>query len=85
MECDISKSVKVEYFASLREESGLREELHQTDSLTAAEIYDELRHKHQFSIDPDLLRVAVNDEFQSWDTVVEDGDLLVFIQPVAGG
>ena len=49
------------------------------------ELYEELRAAHGLSFPAERMRVAVNDEFGGWDSVVSDGDLLVFIPPVAGG
>ncbi|MDG1462804.1 MAG: MoaD/ThiS family protein, partial [Gammaproteobacteria bacterium] len=40
--------------------------------------------KHGFS-SAENFKVAVNDEFSSWDASLSDGDHVVFIPPVAGG
>ena len=81
----MKKTVRVRYFALLREQSGLDEETVVTGAATAADLYDELRIRHRFTLAADRLRVAVNDEFESWVTPVREGDTLVFIPPVAGG
>ena len=41
--------------------------------------------RHPFSLAPEMLRVAVNDEFADWSAPLADGDAVVFIPPVAGG
>jgi molybdopterin synthase sulfur carrier subunit len=79
------KTVSVRYFAILREQRGLGEERVSTNAATTAELYEELRRLHRFTLPSERLRVAVNDEFQSWGASVRDGDTLVFIPPVAGG
>jgi molybdopterin converting factor subunit 1 len=79
------KTVLVRYFAILREQRGLDEERISTTAGTAAELYEELRKRHRFTLPSGSLRVAVNDEFGSWGSAVRDGDALVFIPPVAGG
>jgi sulfur-carrier protein len=79
------KTVSVRYFAILREQRGLGEERVSTNAATMAELYEELRRLHGFTLPSERLRVAVNDEFQSWGASVRDGDILVFIPPVAGG
>jgi sulfur-carrier protein len=79
------KTVSVRYFAILREQRGLGEERVTTNAATAAELYEELSSLHRFTLPSERLRVAVNDKFQSWDASVRDGDILVFIPPVAGG
>jgi molybdopterin converting factor subunit 1 len=79
------KTVLVRYFALLREQRGLAEERVTTSAATAAELYEELRLRHRFSLPAASLRVAVNDEFAGWGDAVREGDALVFIPPVAGG
>jgi molybdopterin synthase sulfur carrier subunit len=79
------KTVRVRYFAVLREQRGLDEERVATTAATAADLYEELRVLHRFTLPAGRLRVAVNDEFGSWDAPVRDGDSLVFVPPVAGG
>jgi sulfur-carrier protein len=78
-------TVHVRYFAVLREQRGLDGERIDTEAASAAEIYEELRRRHRFSLPADRLRVAINDDFAPWTAVVSDGDVLVFIPPVAGG
>jgi molybdopterin converting factor subunit 1 len=79
------KTIQIQYFALLREERGLTEETIQTGLTTARQLFDELKTKHQFSLGRERLNLAVNEEFQPWDTVLKDGDAIVFIPPVAGG
>jgi molybdopterin converting factor small subunit len=81
----VKKWVRVSYFAILREQRGIGEERVATDAATAAELYEELRGLHRFTLPPDRLRVAINDEFAPWNSAVRDGDALVFVPPVAGG
>ena len=82
---DAAKRVRIRYFALLREERGLTEEELETDSLTVQQLFDQLNEKHKFSLGTRQLNVAVNEEFKSWDTALQNGDLVVFIPPVAGG
>jgi len=81
----MSKSVKVQYYALLREERGQSEDTITTESDTAADLYTELRNKHGFSLEAGQLRVAVNAEFAGWDAPLNEGDTVVFVPPVAGG
>lgn len=77
-------TVTIEYFAILRERSGLSTEQCTTTAATASELYGELEQRHQFP--PfDSLKVAINDEFSDWGSQLSNGDLVVFIPPVAGG
>jgi molybdopterin converting factor subunit 1 len=77
-------AVRVEYFAVLREHVGRSREDVRTTAATVGELWAELDRRYGF---PALGRVkaAVNDEFRDWGAPVRDGDLVVFIPPVAGG
>ncbi|MCY4481689.1 MAG: MoaD/ThiS family protein [Spirochaetaceae bacterium] len=79
------REVRVSYFALLRDEAGCDEERVVTASATAGELYAELSDRYRFSLPPERLRVAVNAGFADWETALADGDLVVFIPPVAGG
>jgi len=80
-----ARDLRVQYFAILREQSGLREEQLHTRARNPAELYEELRARHGFTLDRASLRVAVNEEFGSWEQPLLSGDSVVFIPPVAGG
>jgi molybdopterin-guanine dinucleotide biosynthesis protein A len=80
-----SKLISIQYFAALREQAGLPEERVQTRAHTPAELYAELRESHRFSLPIESLRVAVNNEFGDWAQPLADGDVVVFLPPVAGG
>ncbi len=79
------KTVRVRYFAILREQRGLEEERVTTEAATAGELYEQLRRHHGFTLTADRVRVAVNDEFAAWGVAVGNNDSVVFIPPVAGG
>ena len=79
------KTVNVQYFASLREQRGATGETLVTMARTARELYAELSERHGFRHTEASLRVARNGVFAGWDSTLEEGDLLVFIPPVAGG
>lgn len=79
------REVRVSYYALLRDEAGCAEERVVTASATAGELYAELRGRYRFSLPPERLRVAINAGFADWGSALADGDLVVFIPPVAGG
>ena len=79
------KQIHIQYFALLREERGLTVETVQTGSKTVKQLFDELKRKHKFSLGSERLNVAINEEFQPWETTLKSGDAVVFIPPVAGG
>jgi molybdopterin converting factor small subunit len=79
------KTIIMEYFALLREERGCSREEYTTQAETTAQLYAELRERYGFTLDTNLLRVAVNSIFATWETHINPGDTVVFIPPVAGG
>jgi len=79
------RRIRVQYFAILREQAGLREEMIDTLAHNPGELYDELRGRYSFTLERGSLRVAVNDEFGAWEQPLLEGDTVVFIPPVAGG
>jgi len=80
-----TKTIRVYYYALLREERGLSEEFFKTTALTAEELYQELSEKHKFKLAPDMVKVAINNEFAQWQDELKDNDSIIFIPPVAGG
>ena len=81
----VAKTVRVQYYAILREQAGRSEETLDTSAGTAAELYAELRQRHPFQLTSAQLKVALNSEFSDWQTPLKHGDTVVFIPPVAGG
>lgn len=82
---DKPRTLRVQYYAILREQAGRSEETLDTTAATPAELYDELRKRHPFQLTPSQLKVALNNDFSDWHTPLRHGDTVVFIPPVAGG
>ena len=80
-----TKTITVEYYAQLREQSGLNRESMTTNAVTMRQLYEQLQSRHGFSLPSDVLKVAANASFCGWEREVAEGDLIVFIPPVAGG
>lgn len=78
-------SLRVQYFAVLREQAGRSEEVIDSTARDPAELYAELQQRHRFALSPSQLKVAINSEFSDWHTRLKHGDTVVFIPPVAGG
>ena len=79
------KTVRVQYFALLREQRGLSQETLTTAATDTAALYGELRARHGFTLPLERLRAAINGEFATWPAPLKDDDEIVFIPPVAGG
>lgn len=77
--------INVHYFASFREKAGIDQEELSHNLKTYAELYQNLSLKYGFSLPPDMIQVAVNDEFASMNDLIVQNAKVVFIPPVAGG
>ena len=80
------KSIQVKYFSSLRDASKKDQETLSIDSpKKASQIFDELNERYDFHLDKTYVKVAINETYRDWDTLLDGGETLVFIPPVAGG
>jgi molybdopterin converting factor subunit 1 len=81
-------TIEVQLFARLREacDNQPHIDLELADAATTAAAFDALSDRYAAARPfREGLAVAVNDEYASWDTVLEEGDRLSFIPPVSGG
>jgi molybdopterin converting factor small subunit len=79
------RTIRVQYYALLREQAGRSDETLTTGARNPRELYDELRSRYPFTLPVEMLRVAINAEFGEWTQPLNAGDAVVFIPPVAGG
>ena len=77
-------SVRVLYFASLRDAAGCESESVERDR-SLADLYETLADRHGFALRKAQVRVAVNGDFVAWERELADGDEVVFLPPVSGG
>ncbi len=80
-----AKTIVVEYCGVLREDAGMSNEEVHTESATAAGLWEELRMSRGLSLELDAVRIAINDEFQSWNHPLASQDKLTLFPPFAGG
>ena len=80
-------TIKVLYFASLREEIGRAGDQFEfsSDKLTSLDVGQLWRHATNQETFPEQLLVAVNQEYKDQKTLLEDGDEVAFFPPVTGG
>ena len=77
--------VNIEYFAILRDQANIEKEVIETECNTPEELYQFLKEKYNFTLPIGMIQVALNDEFSTHDSILSNGDKIVFIPPVAGG
>ena len=73
------------YFALFREQTGRESELVDWDGGTAAELFQLVAENHASLKTEAAALVAINDEMAGWETVLAEGDEVLFFPPVAGG
>ncbi|MEE9424845.1 MAG: molybdopterin converting factor subunit 1 [Methylococcales bacterium] len=76
-------SIKIRYFASLREQLGADELTIKADGVST--VFDAWQAANQAEPLPDHLLYAVNMEYAQPETAVKDGDEVAFFPPVTGG
>lgn len=77
-------SVRVLYFASLRDAAGVAGESLPADG-DLRSLYEACRVAHGFALPVERLRVAVDGAFARWDEPVQPDSEVAFIPPVSGG
>ncbi|EIC28729.1 MULTISPECIES: molybdopterin converting factor subunit 1 [Methylomicrobium] len=76
-------SIKVRYFASLKERIGRAEEdAAIAEPVTAKALWRQCVPELP---PPEQILVAINLEYADWDSLVRDGDEVAFFPPVTGG
>ncbi len=81
----MNPSYQVCYFGLLAERRGLAGETVGAAAATPAELYQTLDAEHGLGLAMSDFRVAVNDEFVSWDHPLKDGDRVALLPPMSGG
>lgn len=75
----------VHYYGLLSERRGLSEEQIRHSATTPAELYQAIRVEYRLDLPTSDCRVAVNDEFVSWNHPLKGGDHIAFLPPMSGG
>lgn len=73
------------YFGLLAERRGLAAEQVASTAITPRELYAELDGKHLLGLVISDFRVAVDDEFVSWDHSLLENSVIAFLPPMSGG
>ncbi len=78
--------VQILYFGLLAERRGLGEEERCiAPGGSARVLYEELDREYGLMLRVEHLRVAINDDFAEWDTLLLAGDRVAFLPPMSGG
>ena len=80
-----SINIKIQYFAALQEITGCSsEKLSVQFNSTPETVYQKLNSQYDLP-NQNRLKVAINDCFCSWESILKNDDIIVFIPPVTGG
>lgn len=85
MPANAPRRLRLQFFASLREEAGRSALELETTARTPAELYRELQATHGLRLPASVIRVAVNSRYVPMEAELHADDQVVFIPPVAGG
>lgn len=78
-------TITVCYYGLLAERRGLSSEKLSVSTSTPALLYQELNRAHALGLSIADFRVAVNDEFVAWDSLLKDNDSVALLPPMSGG
>ena len=77
--------ITVLYFARLKAERGAPKEEVETRCRTVGELYDSLGLGGPAGMPRDQVKPAVNEKFCTFETELNDGDVVAFMPPMSGG
>lgn len=81
----VAKEVTVTYFGKLSAEAPQAEETFTTHAATLAGLFEEVRLRHFLSLDLDIVKAVLFDEFVAWTTPLPAKAQVAFLPPFAGG
>lgn len=78
-------TVRVEYYAQMREATRKSAERIRALVTNPRELYEQLQRQYEFPLGIEHLRVAINHDMSEWNAALKEGDVVTFLPPVAGG
>ncbi len=79
------KNIKILFFGKLKDTWKTSSINTQTQCNTIEELYQELLDSAQDIPHKSSIKVAINDEFTDWGTLIKEGDVIAFLPPASGG
>lgn len=77
--------ITLHYFAGLAEAAAKNSESIEIQNSDPVRLFMDLQEKYHWHMSHKHCCLAINDEFAPWQTLLHDGDRIVFMPPFAGG
>ena len=78
-------NITIEYYGRLQDSFGNTRETAETTGATLLDVFQQQCQKHHLDISVDDIRPVINDSFAEWHDACQDGDVIGFLPPAAGG
>ena len=79
------KNITILFFGKLKETWNTSQLKQSTNCEDIQELYKELLLLTQETPHKQSIKVAINDEFVSWDSTISNNDTIAFLPPSSGG
>jgi len=79
------KNINILFFGKLKESWQSAQFNWQSNAQNIEKLYAELLEQSISTPHKDSIKVAINDEFMTWESSFKDGDVIAFLPPVSGG
>lgn len=81
----MTKTIEILFFGKLKETWNTNRLEIVTNSNDIETLYTEILNKTTEKPHKESIKVAINDEFVGWQTLINDGDCIAFLPPASGG
>ncbi|WP_395374830.1 MoaD/ThiS family protein [Marinicella sp. W31] len=78
-------NITIEYYGRLQDSFGNNSEKTETTGSTLLDVFQQQCQKHQLDLSVDDIRPVINDSFAEWSDHCQEGDVIGFLPPAAGG
>jgi molybdopterin converting factor subunit 1 len=79
------KNIQILFFGKLKETWNSSKTRVQTQANTVDELYTELLTTASEIPHKESIKVAINEEFSEWNSLINEGDVIALLPPASGG
>ena len=77
--------ITIEYYGRLQDSFGNQKESTEAHGPTVLDVFKQQCQKHQIELARDDIQPVINDSFAEWHDHCQEGDVIGFLPPAAGG